>query len=225
MNWIFFREEPPVLERSGPFDLVAKSHEVFWVLQASGNVVKLLHFDDLWLSPDYSKTEQIRKHWVYEFEKTEFLDGETNEKNLSITAFFEEAKTFTKSDWRFLAAKAALVPKVARFTISREKRVYLGSGKFDELRLEISIISNPRNRTLSLRTIDNTWALEYELKDQEIDLLVENLKFELIEGLHLRLQNQDFDYWVYLAEEIANEAELVPSKPNDLVWDVNEWMK
>jgi hypothetical protein len=67
--------------------------------------------------------------------------------------------------------------------------------------------------------------LEYELKDQEIDLLVKNLKFELIEGLHLRLQNQDFDYWVYLAEEIANEAELVPSKPNDLVWDVNEWMK
>jgi hypothetical protein len=67
--------------------------------------------------------------------------------------------------------------------------------------------------------------LEYELKDQEINLLVENMKFELIEGLHLRLQNQDFDYWVYLAEEIANEAELVPSKPNDLVWDVNEWMK
>jgi hypothetical protein len=47
MNWIFFREEPPVLERSGPFNLVAKSHEVFWVLQASENVVKLLHFDDL----------------------------------------------------------------------------------------------------------------------------------------------------------------------------------
>ena len=225
MNWIFFREEPPVLERSGPFDLVAKSHEVFWVLQASENVVKLSQSDDLLVSPDYSRTERIRKYWVYEFDESEFMEVVSNQNNTTVATFFAEAKQFTNSDWRFLAAKAALVPKLARFTISRESRGYLGSGKFDEPRLEISIISNPRNRTLSLRTVDNTWALEYELKDQEIELLVKNLKFELIEGLHLRLQNQDFDYWVYLAEEIANEAELVPSKPNDLVWDVNEWMK
>jgi hypothetical protein len=150
------------------------------------------------------------------------LEVVSNQENTTIATFFAGAKQFTNSNWRFLASKAAVVPKVARFTISREKRVYLGSGKFDEPRLELSFMSNPRNRTLSLRTIDNTWALEYELKDQDIDLLVEKLNFELIEGLHLRLQNQEFDNWMYLAEEIANEAELVPSKPNDLVWDVIE---
>lgn len=225
MNWIFYREEPPVLERTGPFNLVAKSHEVFWVLQASENVVKLSQYDNLQVSAGYTRTERICKYWVYEFDESEFLEVVSNKNNTTIATFFAEAKQFTNSNWRFLAAKAAVVPKVARFTISREKRVYLGSGKFDEPRLELSFISNPRNRTLSLRTIDNTWALEYELKDQDIDLLVEKLNFELIEGLHLHLQNQDFDYWMYLAEEIANEAELVPSKPNDLVWDVIEWMK
>ncbi len=225
MNSIFYREEPPVLERSGPFALAAKIHDVFWILQARDQVVKLAQFDDLLISPDYSRAESTRKHWVYEFDASELLEVVSSGDKTDISTFFAEVKGFTNSDWRFLAAKAELVPKLARFTISREERLYLGSGEYDEPRLEISIISDPRNKTLSLRTIDNSWALEYEVKNQELDLIVQNFKFELIEGLHLRLQKQDFNYWVFVAESIIAEAELVASKPNDPAWDVNEWMK
>lgn len=225
MNWVFYREEPPLLESSGPFALVSKAHEVFWELQERDGVVKLSHFDNYHFKPDFSLMEEIQKYWVYEFSESEFLEVATKDRSLTISDFFAQAGTFSTREWRVLAGKSELAPKIARFNMKRERRIYLGSGKFDEPRLEIGVISDQRNKTLSLSNIDNTWALGYELNQEDIKRVIENLKFELIEGLHLHLQNRDFDYWVYLSEAIKNEAELVALKPNDMVWDVNEWMK
>ena len=225
MNWIFYQEEPALIERSGPFSLVATAHEVFWDLQENDGVVKLAHYDNYHFKPDFCFMEEIRKYWVYEFSESEFLEVATKDRSLTISDFFKQAGTFGKWEWRVLAGIAELAPKIARFNMKRERRIYLGAGKFDEPRLEISVISDQRNKTLSLRNIDNTWALGYELNQEDIERVIENLKFELIEGLHLHLQNRDLEYWVYLSEAIKNEAEMVALKPNDMVWDVNEWMK
>ena len=225
MNWVFYIEEPRVIERSGPFALVAKTHDVCWSLQAREGVVKLEQFDQYHFKPNFALEEGTQKYWVYEFTESEFLEVATTDRNLTITDFLAQANTFSKSDWRVLAGKAELAPKIARFNLKKTTRIYTGSGSFDEPRLEISVISDQRNKKLSLLTIDNTWALGYELNQDDINRVIERLRFELIAGIHLHLQNRGFEYWVYLAEAMINEAEIVALKPNDIRWDLGEWAK
>ncbi len=225
MDWIVYREEPTVLERSGPFAITQKTQEVYWDLHERGGVVKLAQIDASHYNPDYTQLDDRQKYWVYEFTESVFLQHATDDPKMSIEDFFATANQYTNMDWRLLAAKVELAPKIARFNMNRKQRIYVGSGRFDEPRLDITIISDQINQTLSIRTIDGSWALFFELEREDIDRVLVSLSAENVEDIHLRLQNQDFDYWASLAEELINEAEVAALDSNDSRWDSNNWLK
>ena len=225
MDWIVYREEPTVLERSGPFAITEKSQEVYWDLHERDGVVKLAQIDAFHYNPEYSQLDNRQKYWVYEFTEKVFLEHATDDRKMSIEGFFAEANKYTNMDWPLLAEKVELAPKIARFNFTREQRVYLGSGKFKEQKLDITIISDQINRFLTLRTFDGNVALVYELQCEDIDRALFRLRSDNVDDLHLRLQKQDFDHWAFLAEELINEAEIVALDPNDSRWDSNNWLR
>lgn len=225
MDWIVYKEEPAVLERSGPFAITEKSQEVYWDLHERDGVVKLGQIDSYHYNPEYTQLDDRQKYWVYEFTESAFLEHVTDDRKMSIGRFFAEANKYTNTDWRLLAEKVELAPKIARFNINRKQRNYIGSGQFESRSLDITIISDQINQTLSLRTIDGTLASIYELEQADINRALVSLNAEIVADLHLHLQNQDFDYWAFLAELLINEGEIAVLDPNDTRWDSNNWLR
>lgn len=225
MDWIVYKEEPAVLERSGPFAITEKSQEVYWDLHESDGVVKLGQIDSYHYNPEYTQLDDRQKYWVYEFTESAFLEHATDDRKMSIERFFAEANKYTNTDWRLLAEKVELAPKIARFNMNKKQRIYLGSGQFKERSLDITIVSDQINQTLSLRTIDGTSAFIYELEQADINRALVSLNAEIVADLHLHLQNQDFDYWAFLAEELITEGEIAALDPNDTRWDSNNWLR
>lgn len=225
MDWIVYRVEPAILERSGPFAILEKSQEVYWDLHESEGVVKLAQIDSYHYNPDYTQVEDRNKYWVYEFTESAFLEHAADGRTMSIQEFFAEANNYTNMDWGLLAVRVELAPKVTRFNIHRKQRSYLGLGRFEEPKLDITIISDQLNQTISIRTIDGTWALIYELASEDIDRVLVRLGAEIVEGIHIRLQNQDIEYWRYLTEIFINEAEIVALNPEDIRWDTDKWLR